>query len=705
MQIRRLPSLSVILGCLAGLAICAGAAPAGDRLLDSLDLSRPALSGVRTAYELGEYSKARKAFADFLRQRKSVTWGIDPDHVPQGISPNDQSVADDALKHRYSNSGYTYQFGPRIDWGLDPTTQPASTIAPNPEWTWGLNRHRMWPALAASFNTNGDMRYARELCAQMQDWIHSNPPPIPQKEQFPGARWRPIEAGIRMSRVWPEVYFRMLKNRQAFPDDMLLDMVDSMRQHANYLEATTAWGIRNNHITVECAGLYCVGTLFPEFKEAARWRADAAERQLQQLEFQVYPDGLQKELAPGYHIFVLHNCLQIIELAEMNHQALPEGYLGQLEKMFGALMWEMAPDRTTPQFNDSDADSVIDVLATGVRLFPQHTDWAAFVSAGAGGHLPVETSHRFDYAGWAVMRSGWEPDARFLIMECGPYGQAHQHEDKLSFLLHAYGSTLVTEGGTYTYDRSRERQYVLSARAHNVIQIDGLEQYRHGGPRSYFITDSPIDIGWRSNDQYDYAQGSYGEEPDERWGFDRVAGFVHTRRVLFIKPDYWIVLDTVQPPENKKKHLYESAFHLRTPGVSVDPKTCAVCTLNESNNLSIFPLANDGLSVAVVTAQKHPVYQGWEADETSLKLLPTPTPIFTQHCAGPAKFLYVFSPSNAKTPGPVKSVKATHVDGAVMAAELELTAGGTANVVLMDDGGVLFNQEGRPPIRIEPKQK
>jgi hypothetical protein len=701
MRIRLSRLLPGTLGCLTWLATVAGAAQLRDPLLESLDLSRPALSGVKVAYEHGDLSKARKAFADYLRQRKNVHWTIDPDHVPKGISPSDQGIADEALKHQYNNSGYTYQFGPRIDWGLDPTTQPASPIAPNPEWTWGLNRHRMWTALAASFVTNGDMKYARELCAQMQDWIHSNPPPIPQKEQFPGARWRPIEAGIRMSRVWPEVYFRMLQNPQAFPDDALLDMVDSMREHALYLEVTTAWGIRSNHITVECAGLYCVGTLFPEFKDAAQWRSDAAERQLEQLKLQVYPDGVQKELAPGYHMFALSNCLQIIDVARLNHLQLPEGYQNELEKMFGALMWEMTPNRTTPPLNDSSEDSVIDELRVGVNLFPNHPDWAYFASGGASGQLPAEASHHFDYAGWAVMRSGWNAQARFLIMECGPYGQAHQHEDKLSFILHAYGSTLVTEGGVYTYDRSRERQYVLSARAHNVIQIDGLEQYRRGGPRSYFTTETPIDIGWRSTDQYDYAQGSYGDEEDEKWGFHGVSGFLHTRRVLFIKPDYWIVFDTVRPPENTREHLYESAFHLRTPGVSVDPQTHAVRTLSESTNLAIFPVARDELNVEVVTGQKHPVYQGWEADENSLKLLPIPTPIFSQRCAGLAKFLYVFSPAKAGSAGPVKSVKPAVVDGAVMAANLDLTGGGTARAALMKNGVILFTQAGHPPIRIE----
>ena len=80
------------------------------------------------------------------------------------------------------------------------------------------------------------------------------------------------------------------------------------------------------------------------------------------------------------------------------------------------------------------------------------------------------------------MRSGWERDARYLLLDVGPFGYGHQHEDKLNLLLHAYGRLLLAEGGNYAYDSSEMRRYVLSTRAHNTIRVDGHDQNR----RLYF---------------------------------------------------------------------------------------------------------------------------------------------------------------------------------------------------------------------------
>jgi len=39
-----------------------------------------------------------------------------------------------------------------------------------------------------------------------------------------------------------------------------------------------------------------------------------------------------------------------------------------------------------------------------------------------------------------------------MIIDAGPYGTAHQHEDKLNFELYAYGNHLVVDPGTYRYN-------------------------------------------------------------------------------------------------------------------------------------------------------------------------------------------------------------------------------------------------------------
>src|SRR5205823_8015460 len=162
--------------------------------------------------------------------------------------------------------------------------------------------------------------------------------------------WRTIEAGIRMFQAWPEVFFCMVADGNAFPDDVLLAMVDSMRQHAEYLDKFPTGG---NWKTMESNGLFHVGVLFPEFKSAAKWRDDGIRRQHEELSIQVYPDGTQKELAPGYHNVALKQFLSTLELARLNNIALPPDYAQSLEKMFDVNLYLCLPDRTYANFNDS----------------------------------------------------------------------------------------------------------------------------------------------------------------------------------------------------------------------------------------------------------------------------------------------------------------------------------------------------------------
>ena len=166
-------------------------------------------------------------------------------------------------------------------------------------------------------------------------------------------------------------------------------------------------------------------------------------------------------------------------------------------------------------------------------------------------------------------------------MDAGPYSTGHAHEDKLSFILDAYGSHLIAETGIFTYDASAMREYFLGPAAHNTIFIDGLGQNRLAGPRSVQLADPSIPITWLTNPNFDFAEATFGHHKGERWGKDRLRGFIHTRRILFVKPTYFIVLDTITPPDGDiAVHTCEAIFHLDTAEAHIDPATCSVTTID-----------------------------------------------------------------------------------------------------------------------------
>jgi hypothetical protein len=668
------------------------------QLIGALDLGRPELAAVRAASEANDLERARESFADYMRSRHNAHWQHQGKAGPTSCTAEEKATADRALHHDFTSVNIPYRFpaDAGIDWKFNPTAQPDSKNALNHEWLWQFNRMYHWPSLAHVYRATGRREYADELKSEIRSWIETNPVPA-KAENGPYSRWRTIEAGIRMFNSWPETFFTMLPDREGFPDDVMLEMVDSMREHAEYLDKFQTGG---NWKTMESNGLFHVGTLFPEFRDSAKWREDGIERQHEELGIQVYPDGLQRELAPGYHNVALKQFLGTLNLARLNHIAMPENYTNLMEKMFDADLYLCLPDRKFPNFNDSGRGDLLPMFAEGLRIYPEREDWRWLVTNGKSGHMPQKTSHFFPDGGFAVMRSGWDRNAICLQMDLGPYGTGHQHEDKLSFNIDAYGARLVNEAGVYTYDASPMRKYSLGPAAHNTVFIDGMGQNRRAGPASVMMADPKLPHAWSSDAEFDFVMGTFGHHEGERWGVDRKTGFIHTRRILFVKPGYFVLVDSVTPPAGDyATHKYESLFHLDGADASIANETSSVVLTQEAPKagISILPLTSSDLRVRVVKGQTDPVMQGWLSDHTFDKR-PIPTAIFSRETTGPVHSMYVFAPTPADGHCPVLSVsKDAGAKGAELAAQIKLRSKVSDRVWLAADGTVNFRhgQSGR----------
>jgi hypothetical protein len=625
-------------------------------LFAAIDLARPDLAAVSNAVARGDEAAATAAFARHLRTRAVPRWEVDP--AATGRSPKASTTkARNALKHRLESIGIPWQFGESIDWAFNPTAQQDSKWPVNKEWTWQLNRHPMWLDLARAFHDTGDETYAAELAAQVRAWVRDCPVPVVKADNGAGSRWRTIEAGIRSGSVWPEIWPRVLASK-AFDDDALLLLVASWVEHAQYLVKFKTGG---NWLAMESNGLYHTGALFPEFREAKLWRATALERLTAELDIQVYPDGAQVELAPGYHGVSLRNFLGPVNLAARTGFDVPPAFLAKLERMFDTYVTSMQPTRRTPTLNDSGAGDVVGILREGARLFPNRADFRWIASGGKEGAPPAGLSRMLPFAGQVFLRSGWDPDALWLCMDAGPFGYGHQHEDKLGITLTAFGRPLLVEGGVYTYDASDWRRYVLSSRAHNVVMVDGLDQARRKAPRETWVVKQPVPLAFGTHATADWAEAVY----DEGWGPDAKRIARHTRRVVFLKPDLFAVIDRLESLDGKP-HRYEALFHLDAPDASIDGMT--VTTRTEGPNLAIRAFGADGVSI--VKGQKEPVVQGWLPDSSQGYggIRPIPTAVFTKETPGAATAIYVLCPSRGPAACPVRRAA---MDGETLVVEME----------------------------------
>ena len=228
--------------------------PSDPLFFSKFDLARPGLEAVQAAVLTGDYATARSALAAYFRARTSPVFPV------SAFTPDATRIAN-ALQHKFTQVGITYDFEPEplttIDWSFNPTNPV------NPEWTWQLNRHEVWDDLAQKYISApaANSAYLNEFLFELNDWITTSPAPS-NSGNTSSARWRTIETGIRMLGVWPDCFYR-LKSVPALSDDLLILWLKSFYMHGWHLNKYTAGG--GNWAAIEQHGLFNVAALFPEF--------------------------------------------------------------------------------------------------------------------------------------------------------------------------------------------------------------------------------------------------------------------------------------------------------------------------------------------------------------------------------------------------------------------------------------------------------
>ena len=571
----------------------------------------------------------------------------------------------------------TIRFKDKIDWTANPTKGEARTHL----WNEGLNRHFHFRPLAQAYWQTGQNKYAKEIADQIVDWVRANPPLLLSSGNGRACEaWQTLTTGIRLASIWPDALYRCM-DAPAFNDEVICTILKSIHQQAEHL---VRWPSKGNWLTAESNGLYTAGMLFPEFKRAKGWRAIAISRIYKQLDNEVYPDGMEYELATGYNNWVVREFTHILELAQLNdiQDELPKDYLTKIEKCFNYQLYSSMPNGCMPGLNDSGPSNIRASLKKAFELFPRREDFLYVATNGAQGEEPKLKSYAFPWCGHYVMRSGWDADAVHLLFDAGPFGFGHQHEDKLHFVLFAYGRSLLLDPGNYSYDHSRWRRYVISTRGHNTALVDGQGQHRRGLRDTYFWPrpwkgDTPKgnDATWVSTPTYDFAAGVYSDG----YGPGRRIRVVHRRRILWVKPTYFIVFDTLRPGD-KATHMYESLFHLDATSAAVDGLTVQTRNQGEAN-VKILALPDAETSLNVVKGKKNEPVQGWANSPWRA----VPTAIYRKSAKGLVRMAFVIAPWAKGSHCPIVSVESTQTEGNGIAGVVRLANGETHRFVFSDE--------------------
>lgn len=484
-----------------------------EHLLDKLDVTEAPLNEIQ---KITDKEKQESALLAYFRSRENVYHRINRDDKARSLgkiaSKADFELADDALKHIFVGQPAYPRFfcGDDIDWGTRPV--------PDNEWVWQLNRMYFWDAMGRVYWHTGNEKYAQAWCKQLIDWVNKNP-----NDKDHRYAWRSIEAGIR-GNSWCELYQRFIDS-PSFTPEVLITFLNSLHDHATFL--MTKYTTNSNWALMEAEGLASIAILFPEFKEPPLWREEAFKRLNIEIDKQVYSDGHQRELALGYHVGCIEWFLRTYELAKMNgyDNAFPLTYVEKIEKMCEVPMKLCHPDGTVVQFGDAwtgKPGQYKNKFMNWSKLFDR-TDFLYLATDGKEGTEPEETAFALPESGLYSMRSGWDEDAIFLALKCGPDGGGHCHPDNGTFDLYAGGRILMPDAGSFIYSGDAEwRNWFRQTKVHQTITLNN-QNAKYEPKLLYWDTNDNLDVLVVENRSYE--------------------DLTHRRSVLFVDKRYFVIID------------------------------------------------------------------------------------------------------------------------------------------------------------------
>jgi hypothetical protein len=449
-----------------------------------------------------------------------------------GANLPDPEIADPAAKQALLNSaeailaghwpvfGHNFDTAPADpDWhrdirsGLrsDPAQFCFSVRYRDPErvgtvkYVWEPSRLHHVTVLAAAYRLSGDDRFAQHAAAHLKSWWRGNPP-------LRGIHWLSgIEIGMRLIAFvwtrrllsgWPGVAALFERN----PDFLL-----QLHHHARWLAALHSRGSSaNNHLIAEAAGLFIAATAFSGTVQQERWAALAAGILEQEALSQTFPDGLNRELAFGYHGYVLGLLLLAALEGEAGGRPLSDDCWHVLTRMADALAANLGSNLQPPRQGDGDDAFALMVDAPeagpwspllelaakvlGARdWWPQPKGSSILATVAAplarnrrGNDLrPTKRPDVFKDAGVTFLRTA--DDSISIRIDHGPHGflstAAHGHADALAFELSIGGRPVLIDPGTYCYQGEPQwRRYFRSTLSHNALEIGGADQAVQAGP-------------------------------------------------------------------------------------------------------------------------------------------------------------------------------------------------------------------------------
>lgn len=367
---------------------------------------------------------------------------------------------------------------------------------------WELNRHRQFTLLAKSYFVTSVDGYFSELSDLFEDWNEQNP-------FMWGPEWAsPMEESIRLINWLVTAAFLEAVGDEATDGLRRRLVVGAWVMAAHVRQHYSRYSSANNHTIVEAAGVAVAATVFGEHE----WLDEALALLESEVAHQTHPDGVNKEQALHYQLFVMEGLCLVSHALRTIGKALPTSLVERLLSMARYARACSVGGGKYIEFGDDDEGVILClgsemscysdyVLALATLELESDCRWAEDVrccetigwlygkrklhSANALLLAQNASVESFPDGGVTIVR--FDEGHGVLAFDHGPLGfgrlAAHGHADALSVQLYVDGEPVLIDPGTFIYNGDRRmRDKFRSTCVHNTVCVGGGDQSEALGP-------------------------------------------------------------------------------------------------------------------------------------------------------------------------------------------------------------------------------
>ncbi len=181
------------------------------------------------------------------------------------------------------------------------------------KFIWEPNRFAFVYTLVRAYALTQDEKYPQAFWQLVQDWAEHNPPNT-------GANWKDgQEIALRLM-SWTFGFYSFIESSST-TNLQISQFTQYVAAQAERIHTNIGYAIstRSNHTISEAFGLWMVGLLFPELKDAEKYFTLGKRLLEEEAKKQIFPDGSYAMYSLNYHRFILHLYLYAVQLGEINH--------------------------------------------------------------------------------------------------------------------------------------------------------------------------------------------------------------------------------------------------------------------------------------------------------------------------------------------------------------------------------------------------